>query len=886
MNTEEINRILKEGLTLYHENQLAKSAEKFEIILPEVEKFSEQYEKILEHLGMIYLDLEDEVNTNRILNLIEEHNQQEMSKECVTPKCHLEKATLFYNKGNSAEARLEFNKALEYATTEAEETDIYLSMASFLFTQNDFLHSAEYYSLAAENLRRNMAGPDQYADVLIKSAVSFYLAREYDKSNAIYRQLSESASSLNSKHKRDVLNGLGRNYHALKNYPEAISSYKQLISQLESDGMTSDIEYAKGIQALASAEKLNGNFEESISDYQRCISLFENLEKYDEARNARNSMKLINAHAKKELVPYSDDEGEDEKAKKINDDKLRDIIKSELFILNSSKGIMGKVSDARSLATIAGCYAELEEYEPALNYYADYIREIRPALSEDFILKSPRDRELSWQRDLENIQNLKELITLIPQSPTLYGAISNLIFEGELISKGILLSSNTEFEKIIKNSGSDKLKKEYADIKKNLAKIEDLRNSEVDISDILRLTRETDAMQISLAEKSKQYADFMNFLKISASDVLNALQDDEAAIEFATVRTYDILTGDILLAVLLNKTFPNGIAIPIAPVKMITELSEKEDLFSNDNYGKLIWETILNNHPHIRKIFFAPTGILNNIGIEYLSVAGKPISDQMDLVRLSSTRELARKHDPVTLKEATLVGNIDYYGDKELIDVSSNPVIASLPEDNMDYEFPDLPNSAEEISKIGELITRQSKHSPCILSECLATKENFLKIQNSPVNILHVATHGKYLDSNGTDSDAMQRSFLAMSGANMYPKLSKNPCIVSADEIAEMNLNNCGLVVLSACESGLGKLGSDGVFGLQRGFKNAGVKTLLVSLKEVSDYITSNFMIRFYSHLTEKENTPISEAFKLAQSDIRKEFPSDDTWAYFILIDP
>ena len=125
----------------------------------------------------------------------------------------------------------------------------------------------------------------------------------------------------------------------------------------------------------------------------------------------------------------------------------------------------------------------------------------------------------------------------------------------------------------------------------------------------------------------------------------------------------------------------------------------------------------------------------------------------------------------------------------------------------------------------------------------------------------------------------MQNSLLAFAGAN----LDGNSLVTAAD-IATMNLRQCDLAVLSACETGLGKLGGDGVFGLQRGFKNAGVHTLLMSLKKVYDDSTADLMICFYQHLMNGASK--REALVKAQRDIRdKGFSDPKYWATFILLD-
>jgi CHAT domain-containing protein len=93
-----------------------------------------------------------------------------------------------------------------------------------------------------------------------------------------------------------------------------------------------------------------------------------------------------------------------------------------------------------------------------------------------------------------------------------------------------------------------------------------------------------------------------------------------------------------------------------------------------------------------------------------------------------------------------------------------------------------------------------------------------------------------------------------------------------------MNLLGTDLVVLSACNTGQGKVSGEGVFGLQRAFKKAGARSLLVSLTEVDDEVTNRLMVSFYRHLT--GGCSKREALRKAQDEIR-----DSDWKSFILID-
>ncbi|MDR0712809.1 MAG: CHAT domain-containing protein, partial [Bacteroidales bacterium] len=174
--------------------------------------------------------------------------------------------------------------------------------------------------------------------------------------------------------------------------------------------------------------------------------------------------------------------------------------------------------------------------------------------------------------------------------------------------------------------------------------------------------------------------------------------------------------------------------------------------------------------------------------------------------------------------------------------------------------------------------------------------------------LIHLATHGFFLpdaenravdeigrrQGGGREKPAenpLLRSGLIMSGANhqwlareyvMEEELEDG--ILTADEISRLNLTKTRLVVLSACETGLGDVeNSEGVFGLQRAFKLAGVESLIMSLWKVPDEATAELMILFYNEWlagNSKQN-----AFKTAQGKVRAEYQSPYYWAAFVMMD-
>ena len=139
----------------------------------------------------------------------------------------------------------------------------------------------------------------------------------------------------------------------------------------------------------------------------------------------------------------------------------------------------------------------------------------------------------------------------------------------------------------------------------------------------------------------------------------------------------------------------------------------------------------------------------------------------------------------------------------------------------------------------------------------------------------------------------MIRSGLILAGANRVwkggsPLPGEEDGILTAYEIAQMDLSNTELVVLSACNTGMGDIkGHEGVYGLQRAFKLAGAKYLLMSLWSVPDRQTHEFMNLFYDCWL-NGGTTIPAAYQFAQNEMRKRYtkPFDPSaWAGFILLE-
>ena len=219
-----------------------------------------------------------------------------------------------------------------------------------------------------------------------------------------------------------------------------------------------------------------------------------------------------------------------------------------------------------------------------------------------------------------------------------------------------------------------------------------------------------------------------------------------------------------------------------------------------------------------------------------------------------------------------------------------------------------LPGTKEEVVNIAGLLNT-SNWKVQTKSDKKAGEYEFKKeLETMAPGVLHIATHGfafpdeakqetKIMDMSQTSTykvseDPMVRCGLMLGGSNI--SWTGNPQkmieqtgddgILTAAEVANLDLTNTKLVVLSACETGLGKIeGSEGTFGLKRGFKLAGVEQIIVSLWSVPDKETMELMTLFYTDLTKTLNPVIS--FSKAQKEMRNLYPTDpEKWAGFVLV--
>ncbi len=867
----------------------ADAAKYLEIAINYVEKFGEMYEKLLNWLSYCYTETKDQDGISRTIVRVEEHNQHELQKDCDEPKCMKERAEYYRETGDNAKAKEYYLKVLAMQMTDDEKADVYSSYADFLNMNGDYAAGAEYFHLAA-NAQKSMSGVDEaYIKLIFTAALANYIGKQYDKAIDDSKEVIEYYSNKGGQealeqiakcHKNigNALSGLKKHDEAAEEYQLAIDYYKQYDQQND--------EYPKLIVYLAQAEKFSQQYDPAIAHYKEAIAIYKERGMAEEVQNTTNSLNLCYAYSGKSME--SDEEAEED-AKKAKNEKLDRIINDELANLELNRTYLGGYTYANSLATIAGSYDLKEDFDNAVKYYRQYIDAIRDAVRDEFRMMSESERMLLWNEQKDNIDELLEILTKITsEKEYLYSDLSATIYDALLLSKGILLNSSIEFEKLLLETGDSHLQDVYKQTLKNEEEIKSMREAHADSEKILSLTRENQALQLELYKGCAEYADFTDYISYKWQDVQDAMSDDDVAVEFTYIDSDVSDDYNYIAAMVMTKT-DAPIFVGICNQTTAKMMLKYNDLYVRDEVGGIVWGQMSKYLDGKKRLFFSADGMFNNIGIEYLQYNGKPLSEQMEVYRLSSTKELCRKHDKTYYTNVALFGGINYDGINDLSDEKEQQ-IRSMSDENrgsaMVNAFPYLQNSLHEVQEIEQICKDGNIPGVLLFTATEASETAFRKLDNSKINLFHIATHGTYKeDDKSTEADAMSNCTLAFAGANVGgDNTVDNDGIVSAADVAKMNLRHCDLAVLSACETGLGKLGDDGVFGLQRGFKNAGIHSLLMTLKSVSDVATTDLMVSFYRYLMNGKSK--REALSLAQQDLRaKGFTDANYWATFILLD-
>ena len=411
-------------------------------------------------------------------------------------------------------------------------------------------------------------------------------------------------------------------------------------------------------------------------------------------------------------------------------------------------------------------------------------------------------------------------------------------------------------------------------------------------------------------------------MRVKWRDVQQSLPRGSAAIEFITYQKN--CDKDHLAALVITKGATKPIFIPIGPAADIMDyhlatgrtvsqtISANNDacgvnvLYSDTTLGAIIWnDKLLHALSSCKSIYFAADGFFHLLAVEYLV---PPTMNDVKCYRLTSTRLLTERRKGMDTKDMLMCGYADFNNSVQVPSNVDNDAVAFSIMASQSLRLNQLPGTLNEIEAVREI--RADRTGDVVLLGDSAS-ESIVRKMLQQHHLALIATHGIFTAPKSLPRDLVpdfidtQLSqsclFLAGTNANMRePQFdgSQPDGILSARELAGMKLDHLDLAVLSACLSGRGQISADGVYGLQRGLKSAGVRALVVSLWEVDDTASGLMMKYLFERL--EQGVALHDAFNQARTALREhqvirriatrqsvKKPFDNPYYYnaFILID-
>jgi len=528
------------------------------------------------------------------------------------------------------------------------------------------------------------------------------------------------------------------------------------------------------------------------------------------------------------------------------------------------------------------------------------------------------EREHYWDETSNSLINVNNIIAHRTNDKR---AIS-MAYNNMLLCKNLSLNAVRIIDEFVAKAGDNDLKeqyKRYQGLKSEFA----YKTTSFDEKDSLR--REINLTERIILSSTGNLGRWIKQESKKWEDVRNELREGEIAIEYCHIpKDEKIPITEFQYGMfVLGYNYEAPVFIALDDIKVINRIfhyDNSDPLFinelyttQNNNLYNKLWKPLLPYLNGIHTIYYSTVGPLNDLNYDVLcGEDGKMLSERYKMVRVSSTANI-KKTEVEKYQTSILYGNIKY--DESATDMSDTSSVYSTftgtdvhqelaqRSENERGRWGPIPSTKKEIDNI-EALFKKKGIKVSIFEENAANEESFKNLSGKSPEILHMATHGFVIDTpqraegnkfvastnvySQKDSYMMWAGLMLAGGNNIWQGKfdikNVEDGILTADEISQLDLSNTKLVVLSACETAKGMIDPvDGVYGLQRAFKMAGVETIVMSLWKVQDDATSMLMTQFYTYLN--DGTEKHQALWKAMKDVKDKYKDPYYWAGFIMLD-
>lgn len=755
--------------------------------------------------------------------------------------------------GKYKEAEINYRESIDdfKRLQSAELNQVYNSFATFYITLGNYAAAETIY----QNLLNNPGTPTQLTSAIKQNLATVYQQTlRYDKAEQLLKEVLESdRKTIGEKHPDFAisLQNLAALYQEKGNLEKASQLYMQALEVDKLNGGDQTLSYA-------SKEANLGTVYQETNQPQKARLLFE------------SSLKI------RERLLGTD-----------HPDYMYNVY--NLAVLHEGLGENTVAADL---------------FKKVSGFYLKQIKEIFPSLSEF-------EKTAYLNKINKVIYSYEQFVVLHQQNNP--AALADL-FTFRLETKALLLNASMKVRAKILNSGNADLQAKFSEwlqLKEKLVRFASLTLEEKQSQQKVIEENQQKANELEkwLSTQSELFGGEFSQGSISTASIKGALKPGEAAVEM--IRLNPDKDSVIYAALVLTpeRATPSLIVLSSGYKLEGREFSYYSNTIrfdlENERSYSLFWKPLEGTLKNVNTIYFSADGVYNKINLLTLFDVEKKqyLIERLTVRLLSNLREMLETPGSLSSKpSATLFGFPDFRSNQPLpvtgnVSLTRNMAVSAIVKNGV----ADLPGTKEEVINIAGLLKKNQWGVISYMNK-EASEEKVKSIQ-SP-DVLHIATHGFFIpEKEGETSmvysndislafeNPLTRSGLLLAGVekNLVSHSSKpgqepeEDGILTALEVMNLNLDHTDLVILSACETGSGKIrNGEGVYGLQRAFLVSGANNLIMSLWKVSDEATQELMLDFYSQwLVTKDKV---SAFRQAQLELKKKYDSPFYWGAFVMI--
>lgn len=772
----------------------------------------------------------------------------------------IEIGTTYRHFGELEEGELLLTEAIKLARN--NEPELYLTaidrLATLKIEQGEYSDSESYLLHNLDKKRQQY--PDDslmILETLNGLGILYYKLNDLGSANKyVSEALNSSRDNINLE--PYMLNNLGTIYmkmgevdRALEYFHQSEKGFKELYGSMHPD-------YASCLNNLAGAEKEKGNLSEALSLYTKVLDMDKVIygEMHQRYAATLNNIALLYI----QLGSHSLSGRLLQKAKEIRAEVLGVNHPSYVKTLNDL-GLYYLIENDTLSA--------LRVFDEALMSEIHHMRDVFPVLTD-------KQRQLYFKQSKYNVERFSSLAF---SGKFLYSEWAEKALNHFINTKGILFYASDKMRKVVQSSNDPNIKNVYnlwREKKYKLAQsylLSEEEREKLGIS-ITELEEECTGLEKQLALKFKVFSEQDQASYYEWETISKALRPEVSAVDIISFRKYRVEVKDESIEQGFEEK-SNYVAFIIKPDTVLERVSWPEEtdflkayaVYTNSlkfniadrSSYHVFWEEIDDHLTGSKRVYLASDGIYYklNPGVFFIPSQNKYVADKYDIINITSTKDLTRDEQKSFIREAKIFGN---------------PAFSTL---GSGYQLDPLPGAEREANDISGILNVKRWESE--MYNYLEATESRVKEINNP-GVIHIATHG-YFKEDPDLKDPLHSSGLFLSRGEG----EENDGILSAYEAMNLILDETNLVVLAACETGLGTIkNGEGVFGLQRAFLVAGANNVLISLVKINDQSARRFMNLFYEELITAENPQI--AFFDARRKFKLEDPNPYNWGAYILV--